>query len=320
MSPGGVPLTAPESSSSAERARVARSSMEAFAGNLDVFETFFDHARIGLALADLSGRYLRVNASYADLIGRAVEDLVGVSLADVLRDADGEPLEVGALLAAGRSSFQSEQSYVHPDSSVLWVLHGVAAVRGSDGAAGWYSVSAQDITERRHAEQDLRQLTAELSEQAVRDPLTGLANRALLGERLCGALARDARTGGSTGVMFLDLDGFKEVNDRHGHATGDAVLRGVADRLRAGVRPSDTVARVGGDEFVILVEDATDAGLEALSTRLQTAVCIPIEGGGRTLNVGVSVGVARATRGTVEAQELLSQADARMYDAKRAAR
>lgn len=294
--------------------------MEAVGGTLDVFEAFFDSARIGLALADLSGRYLRVNDSYAELIGRAVEDLVGVAVADVLRGDDGSPLDVAALPAAGTFSVQSEQSYARPDGSVIWVLHGVATVRGGDGAPGWYALSAQDITDRRHTEQDLRTLTATLTERAVRDPLTGLANRALLGERLRGALARDARTGASTGVMFLDLNGFKDVNDRHGHAAGDAVLRGVADRLRAGVRPSDTVARVGGDEFVILVENATDAGLEALSRRLQNAVCTPIGVAGQTLNVGVSVGVALATGGSVEAQDLLSQADARMYDAKRSGR
>ncbi len=310
-------MTAPEPASSAERARAARSSMEAFAGTLDVFEAFFDNARIGLALADLSGRYLRVNASYAELVGSAAEDLVGVALADVLRGADGEPLELWTLPSTGQPSLQSEQSHVHPDGSVVWVLHGVALVLGGDGAPGWYAVSAQDITERRHAEQDLRKLTAVLSEQAARDPLTGLANRALLGERLRGALASDARSGGSTGVMFLDLDGFKDVNDRHGHAAGDAVLRGVADRLRAGVRPSDTVARVGGDEFVILMENATDAGLEALRSRLRRAVCAPIEVEGQTLNVGVSVGVARADRGAMTPQDLLSRADARMYDAKR---
>ncbi len=291
--------------------------MQAFAGTLNVFEAFFDSARIGLALADLSGRYLRVNASYAELVATAGEDLVGVALADVLRSAAGEPLEQATLPSAGQESLQSEQSHVHPDGSVVWVLHGVALVLTGDGAPGWYAVSAQDITERRQAEQELRELTAVLSEQAVRDPLTGLANRELLGERLRGALARDARTGGSTGVMFLDLDHFKDVNDRHGHAAGDAVLRGVADRLRAGVRPSDTVARVGGDEFVILVEDATDAGLAALSRRLRAAICAPLDVHGQSLNVGVSVGVARADRGAMTPADLLSRADAGMYEAKR---
>ena len=178
------------------------------------------------------------------------------------------------------ASLQSEQSYARPDGQVVWVLHGVATAAGSDGAPGWYAVSAQDITERRHAEQELRELTAVLSEQAVRDPLTGLVNRALLAERLRSALATDVRTGESTGVLFLDLDGFKEVNDRHGHAVGDAVLRGVAQRLRA-------------------------------------AVAAPLQVHSQILEVGVSVGVARAARGDADPQGLLSQADSRMYDAKR---
>ena len=311
-------MSTPEPSTSGQRARAARVTIEAITDTPDVFETFFDSARIGLALADLSGRYVRVNINYADLVGHTAEDLVGVALADVLQGADGQPLTVGELQSGGQASLQSEQCYVHPDGQVIWVLHGVTTVLGNDGAPGWYAVSAQDITERRHAEQDLRELTAVLTEQAVRDPLTGLANRALLGERLRGALARDARTGESTGVLFMDLDGFKDVNDQHGHAVGDAVLRGVADRLTAAVRPSDTVARLGGDEFVVLVESATTPGLAALVGRLKAALTEPLRVHGQTLEVGVSVGVACAAGGNADAQGLLSTADARMYAAKRA--
>ena len=120
-------------------------------------------------------------------------------------------------------------------------------------------MSAHDITERHRAEQDLRERTRELAEQAVHDPLTGLANRTLFEERLRAVLSRDARTGDATGVLFLDLDGFKSVNDEHGHQVGDAVLRVVAARLIAAVRPADTVARLGGDEFVVLVEGCDQA-------------------------------------------------------------
>jgi len=313
-------VPAQEPSPSGERARAARATMDALAMSRDVFETFFESARIGLALADLSGLYVRVNTYYADLVGHDAEDLVGVALADVLNDPEGEPLALGRLLAGEQPGLQAEQSYRHPDGSVVWVLHGVATVADTGGEPGWYAVSAQDITERRHAEQDLRELTAVLSEQAVRDPLTGLANRALLGERLRGALARDARTGDTTGVLFLDLDNFKSVNDRYGHAVGDAVLRTIADRLREAVRPSDTVARMGGDEFVILVEQATDAGLTVLVDRLRSTVRVPLAVHGTTLEVGVSVGVARAEGGDADAQGLLSRADFAMYQAKRSER
>ena len=313
--PQAVPNAQPPPSG--ERAQAARATMDALVTNSDVFETFFDSALVGLALADLSGRIVRVNHHYAGLIGWPAEDLVGISLADVLQDPAGEPLLLEELLRGRRSSFQSEQAYTQPDGSVVWVLQGVATAPGKDGAPGWFAVSAQDITERRTAENELRELTAVLSEQAVRDPLTGLANRALLGERLRAALARDARTGDSTGVLFLDLDGFKDINDRFGHAVGDAVLRCFGERLKEGVRPSDTVARLGGDEFVVLVEGATLPGLRVLVDRLRALVRVPFDVHGHSLEVSVSVGVARSEGGSADAQSLLSEADFDMYAVKR---
>ncbi|MEX2291885.1 MAG: diguanylate cyclase [Mycobacteriales bacterium] len=303
---------------SGERAVAARATMEALTSSRDVFETFFDAARIGLALADLTGSYIRVNETYAALLGRAAEDLIGVPIADVL--GGGDPEAFDDLLAGCTRSVQAERQYVHGDGEVTWLLHGLASVAGPDGSVAWFAVSAQDITERRRAEQDLRELTAVLTERAVRDPLTGLANRALFEERLRSSLARDARSGESTGVLFLDLDNFKEANDRHGHAVGDAVLRAVADRLTAAVRPSDTVARLGGDEFVILIEGATDASAAALVRRLQGAVAAPMRLHDLDLTIGVSIGAAVSRCGEDDPHALLSQADVRMYEAKRAAR
>jgi len=229
-------------------------------------------------------------------------------------------VDLTALAEGRRESVQREHPYTHADGTTAWVLHGVAAVAAPDGRPAWFAVSAQDITERRRAEEELRAATEALTERAVRDPLTGLANRTLFEERLRGALSRDARTGGSTGVLFLDLDGFKDVNDAYGHGVGDQVLRSVADRLSAGVRPADTVARLGGDEFVVLVEGATTTGMSALVTRLQDAVQAPLEVRGLTLDVGVSVGMAMAAEGAADPAGLVAEADQRMYAAKRSAR
>jgi diguanylate cyclase (GGDEF)-like protein/PAS domain S-box-containing protein len=309
----------PEPVPSEDRAEAARATMTALAASADVFETFFDSARIGLGLADLSTRYVRVNQTYADLVGQAPEDLVGVPFSTLLHpdDRSQDDTRVSLLLTGAEHALQSEQRYLAADGRVRWVLHGVTVVPGPDGRPAWFAVSAQDITERRRAEQELRALTDELAERAVRDPLTGLANRALLEERLRAALARDARTGDATGVLFLDLDGFKAVNDAHGHLLGDAVLRAVSGRLRSAVRPSDTVARVGGDEFVVLVEGATAEGVDALATRLRAAVSAPIAVGDLDLNVGVSVGVALAAGGAADPSTLLARADRGMYDDKR---
>jgi diguanylate cyclase (GGDEF)-like protein/PAS domain S-box-containing protein len=293
--------------------------MNALVSDVDVWEDFFDKVRIGLALADLSTCYVRVNASYATLLGRPEEDLVGVSFTDVLPvdDQPGSAADLDDLLAGRRTSVASEQRYVTPDGNEVWVLHGISLVPGADDEPGWFAVSAQDITERRRAEEELRDLTAALTERAVRDPLTGVANRTLLEERLRGTLARDARTGGTTGLLFLDLDGFKSVNDRHGHAVGDAVLRVVAERLSGVVRPSDTVARLGGDEFVVLAEGTTPEGVRALSDRLASAVGEPLQIDGLTLDVGVSVGFAVSTAGESDAASLMAASDSAMYADKR---
>ena len=290
--------------------------MQQLTSSPDVFETFFEQASMGLALADLSTRYVRVNRTYAELVGRAPEDLIGVSFAEVLHadDRAGDDQRVQKLLDGSEQALQAEERYVGPDGRTLWVLHGVTVVPGSAGAPAWFAVSAQDISERRRVEHELRDLTASLAERAVRDPLTGLANRTLLHERLRGILARDARAGTTTALLFLDLDGFKAVNDRHGHAVGDLVLTTVAARLTAVVRPSDTVARLGGDEFVVLVEGASDAHLSLLVDRVRAAVVEPI--GRLHLSVGVSIGVAVSHRGEAEPGALLASADRAMYGAK----
>jgi diguanylate cyclase (GGDEF)-like protein/PAS domain S-box-containing protein len=307
---------------SEDRAEAAQRTMRALTDADDVFEVFFERAEIGLGLVGLDGSYVRVNPTYATLLGATPEDLVGEPLRDRLDEhAADELLDV----LAGRRSTASSEQRVGPSGAERWVLHGVATVPGADGRPAWLAVSAQDITERRRAESELRSLTAALTERAVRDPLTGLANRALLQERLRAALARDARTGGSTGVLFLDLDGFKLVNDRHGHRVGDAVLVTVAQRLSAVVRPSDTVARLGGDEFVVLVEGAGGGDLPELVARLRHAVADPVQvrdDDGRTLDlsVGVSVGEAVSRAGEDDPDGLVARADAAMYAAKHASR
>jgi diguanylate cyclase (GGDEF)-like protein/PAS domain S-box-containing protein len=153
--------------------------------------------------------------------------------------------------------------------------------------------------------------------EALHDPLTGLANRTLLRDRLEHALARSARDGTVTGVLFVDLDEFKHVNDRFGHAAGDAVLAELGQRLRAAVRPADTVARLGGDEFVVVCEDVDEATALALGERLEAAVRRPLAVGGAEHRLTASVGIAL---GHDDADSLLAAADAAVYDAKAAGR
>ncbi len=168
-------------------------------------------------------------------------------------------------------------------------------------------------------------LQTALSHQAAHDPLTDLPNRARALELTTSALHRARRAGAATGLLFVDLDGFKGVNDRAGHAAGDAVLQAVGTRMREQARAGDTVCRLGGDEFVVLVEAVSDIGeLIALGERLVAAVSEPLAvataSGPRLVAVGASVGVAVAQDGEVDGDELLAQADAAVYRAKHSGR
>jgi diguanylate cyclase (GGDEF)-like protein/PAS domain S-box-containing protein len=155
----------------------------------------------------------------------------------------------------------------------------------------------------------------QMRHDALHDPLTGLANRTLLYDRLHHALAQSEREHERTGVLFLDLDNFKQINDEHGHRFGDELLAALGDRLRGVVRPADTVARVGGDEFVVIYEHADDAGALALADRLETAISAPIEIGGIHFRLSASIGIAI---GDGDAEELIRAADAAVYRAKAA--
>ncbi len=163
-----------------------------------------------------------------------------------------------------------------------------------------------------------RRRAAALEHAAFHDPLTDLANRGVFFDRLQRAL--DGASGTTVvGVMYVDLDGFKPINDQHGHAAGDQVLRTVADRLSAAVRTGDLVARIGGDEFAILCPGADEVGLGALAERIVLSVSQPISLESAPVSVGASVGVAASTPGQRSVDQLVESADRALYSAKASA-
>jgi diguanylate cyclase (GGDEF)-like protein/PAS domain S-box-containing protein len=159
---------------------------------------------------------------------------------------------------------------------------------------------------RRRSEERMRH-------DALHDPLTGLANRTLLGDRLEQALARSRRQGRATAVLFVDLDNFKAVNDTHGHAAGDAVLVEIGRRLRKALRPADTVARLGGDEFVTVCEATDQRSALMLGRRLQEAIQLPLRAGAAAHRLSASIGISLGDNGP---DVLLNRADAAAYHAK----
>jgi diguanylate cyclase (GGDEF)-like protein/PAS domain S-box-containing protein len=180
----------------------------------------------------------------------------------------------------------------------------------ADASVSGIVLNTRDVTERKALEE-------QLIREALHDPMTGLANRALLRDRVGFALGRARRTGGKVALMIVDLDDFKAVNDGLGHAAGDQVLVALARRLSQCVRPGDTVARLGGDEFAVLLDDASgDGAPDAVGERIQEMLRMPLLIAGQELFANASIGVANAEPGSADAEELLRNADVAMYMAK----
>jgi diguanylate cyclase (GGDEF)-like protein len=212
----------------------------------------------------------------------------------------------------GRSSgVELEHRIRRGDGSYLWVLCRALVIRGGDGVPTRMVGSLTDVHERKELESQLRHA-------ALYDPLTGLPNRTLFLDRLRVTMARASRhVDQHFAVLFLDLDGFKLVNDSLGHLLGDALLSSVAERILSDLRPSDTASRFGGDEFAILLDDLTAPhNPVAVAERLQERLARPFHVGGHEIFVTASIGIASSSTGYQSAEDVLRDADTAMYQAK----
>ena len=262
---------------------------------------------------DIVFRLSRVPEPHFDYLSPSFEHVTGIPVAAVEDDfqafaarlSDGGRAVLAALIADRAFQPHVDLPFRRKDGTVgVFDLH---AVKTADGAQG----TARDVTE-------IRALQAQLVEQATRDPLTGLGNRRLLDEFLVQALGRVNRSGAHLTVAVLDLDGFKAVNDTHGHEAGDTVLCATAARLQAAVRGADVVARYGGDEFVVVCEGADDNAVRSLVERIRTALSAPIEvDSGVTVCCRVSIGVADTRSTDPDASALIRAADRAMLEVKK---
>jgi diguanylate cyclase (GGDEF)-like protein/PAS domain S-box-containing protein len=276
------------------------------------FRTIFDAAAIGVITLGVDGRIQEANVTLEQAGDYGPGELNGKPLADFLEPEDGRSRDVFAEIVAGnRERCDLEHRFLRKDGALVWCRTVMSLVRDAAGGPSYVIGMLEDISDRKRAEE-------ELVRRAVHDPLTGLPNRQLFLDRLGVALAQsERRPGAGVAVIFMDLDRFKEVNDSLGHQAGDELLIGVSLRLSQAVRPADTVARFGGDEFVVLVGDVTSvADAEQLAHRLSRVLTEPFELGDHRVPATASIGVAMTSDATASPESLIRQADAAMYRAK----
>jgi len=266
---------------------------------------------------DADGRVLSWNGGAQRLKGWTAEEIIGQHFS---RFYSREDIEAGvpqrALDLAAKGRFETEGWRARKDGSRFWANVVFTAVRRS-GALGGFAELTRDFTDRRRVEAHRRQNEERLESAVLHDPLTGLANRQLLDDRVSLAIAHARRNKSAMAVLYLDLDGFKAVNDDLGHDAGDALLKAVAQRLVAAGRAVDTMARLGGDEFGLVLWQISGADDAArVASKLIKTVSQPHDIGGHVVTVTMSAGVAIYPAHGEDAVALLKSADLALHEAK----
>ena len=294
----------------ARQARTVRSLVNSAAQ----FRATFNQAAIGISHTALDGRFLQVNQKLCDMVGYTHQELLVRTWQDITHHDDLGTSDAHDLAQLGGDGMRTglEKRYLHKDGSTVWTNVSTALVRDDQGQPEYFVNMIEGIAERKQMQQSLLHL-------AHHDNLTGLPNRELYYDRLDHALSQATRRNWNTGVLFIDLDAFKVVNDTLGHGVGDELLRHVAKLLLQCVRDDDTVGRLGGDEFAVVLSElalAQDAG--TVAQKILDALSLPIQLDEHEVLVTASIGIKCAPPGSTDADALVSEADAAMYEAKRA--
>ena len=278
-----------------------------------LFRSSFDYATVGMALVSPEGKWLQVNESLCGLLEAREADLINSSYKDVVHTKDLAYLQgqLEDLIIGKSTSCQKELRLLSLRAEVSWVDLSVSTARDAHNNIRHLIFQAQNVTSRRQAEE-------QLIHDASHDSLTGLLNRTAFREKLDAALLDVRRTTDKiTAVLFLDLDGFKLVNDSLGHSVGDKLLNITAQKLLECVRGKDTVARLGGDEFTVLLENLSDIDQAVqVAERINAKLSESFYLSGQEIFVGASIGVATSLIPYENAGDMLRDADAAMYQAK----
>ena len=273
----------------------------------------FNATTEGIMVTNTAAKIMSVNPAFTALTGYTREEVVGQN-ARILKSGRHDTAFFGAMFQELRANgiWKGEVWSKRKEGSIYLARLSISAICDEAGVVSSYVGICADMTEQWSQEQRVRQM-------ALHDGLTGLPNRSLLMERVAQLIAMSARDPRHIAIMFLDLDGFKLVNDTWGHETGDLVLKTVSTRLLGLVRPSDTVARLGGDEFVILLDNPESRdNVAIIAARVIAEIKAPMNFDGKVAHVGTSIGIAFKAKDAASADDLLKNADAAMYEAKAA--
>ncbi|TGN41665.1 EAL domain-containing protein [Marinobacter confluentis] len=272
----------------------------------------FRFANEGIILTDASGIVVDCNAAFANITGLQPFETRGRQIRELLAELE-EVAEPGSRFqdSMTREKWVTDTWIRHKSGQRNCVRQSVSAVRSKQGTIHRYVYIFNDISE-------LKEYESQLESMAKFDPLTGLPNRALLSDRLQQAIIQCDRTGSELAVFFIDLDGFKQINDRHGHTVGDQLLKTVANRLKSVMREGDTLARFGGDEFVVVAPLSFEVkSCQLLLDRILDVVSRSSRILGEEVSITASIGVTVYPQSeTIDAEQLLRQADQAMYSAK----
>jgi diguanylate cyclase (GGDEF)-like protein/PAS domain S-box-containing protein len=272
----------------------------------------FANAPMGIALTTVDGVLVDANPALCAMLGRTAEELYGRSVLDLVQ-AEGVTAAreaYQALVDAPGRPMRHETRLRRAEGTDVPVQVTASRVEETaEGQSAHLVMIVEDITER-------KVLEAALVHRSLHDPLTGLPNRLLFQDRLWHALERGRRENTPTCVLIADLDGFKAINDELGHPMGDLVLVTFAERLRSVLRASDTAARLGGDEFSIVCENTEPADADVLAERLRSSVTEPLPLSGRTVTIGLSIGIGSVAGGLEPGDvydRVVREADDAMY-------
>jgi diguanylate cyclase (GGDEF)-like protein/PAS domain S-box-containing protein len=276
------------------------------------FEQVFERTPIGTGLLDQNGRWVLVNQALCDITGYTSDELIGRRFADITHPSDvgSDTTRRRQLLVGEISAYQIEKRYFNAAGETMSAILSISLVRDRTDEPLHFVVQIQDISERKRLEEHLRHL-------ADHDPLTGLRNRRLFEHDLRLQIGRCRRYGEQAALMVIDLDGFKQVNDCHGHKVGDDALKAVARTLTRRLRTTDLVARLGGDEFAVLLPHMDLQGTEIVAEDLVKVIgACSVDTGDTVVHLAGSVGFALIDERTASDEAALVEADRAMYAAK----